>query len=138
MLAIQLRDNQVDALRKQKAAKQKWCCPICRGSLAHGINALDHSHKNGQVRSTLCTSCNVGEGKVLAGMNFRTTLTNMARKDPIQWLRNLANYLEHHEANPSGIFHPTFDMKTGKQKPAKRTVKKVIRKKPTKKIIKAF
>ena len=134
-MTTQIRDNQVDAFRKQKAAKQKYKCPICFGSLAHGINALDHSHKNGQVRSVLCTSCNIGEGKVLAGMNFRTPLGNLARKDPVKWLRNLANYLEHHEANPSGVFHPTFDMKTGKQKPVKRktTPKKVVRK-----IVKAF
>ena len=119
-MTMQLRDSQIDMYRKQKAAKQKYRCPICLGSLAHGINALDHCHKNGQIRSTLCTSCNVGEGKVMAGVKFRTPLSNLAYKDPVKWLRNLANYLEHHAANPSGVFHPTFDMKTGKQIPIKR------------------
>ena len=126
----QLRDAEVDPLRNAKAAKQKYRCPICRGSLAHGINALDHSHKNGQVRSTLCQSCNVSEGKVLAGAKFRTPIGNLAYKNPVQWLRNLADYLEYHEANPSGIYHPTFDLKTGKQKPVKRKTTTKSKSKP--------
>jgi len=134
-MTTQLRENQVDAYRKKKAAQQKYRCPICKGSLAHGINALDHDHKNGQIRSVLCQSCNVSEGKVKAGMNFRTPLSNMARIDPVQWLRRLADYLEYHMANPSGVYHPTFDIAKGKQKPVKRkaTVKpRRVTKTPTK------
>ena len=100
--------------------KQKYTCPICRGTLAHGITALDHCHNTGHVRATLCGSCNVGEGKVKAAMLFRTPKSNLAYKDQIAWLRNLADYLEHHKKNPSGIIHPTFDSKTGKQKPVRR------------------
>lgn len=122
----QLRDTQVDPLRKAKTAKQKYRCPICRGSLAHGLNALDHDHKTGQVRSVLCQSCNVSEGKVLAGIKFRTPFANMAYKDPKQWLLNLVAYWEYHETHPSMVIHPTFDLKTGKQKPVKR---KIVRKK---------
>jgi len=59
----------------------------------------------------------------MAGMLFRTTKTNLAYREPIQWLRNLADYLEYHQNNPSGIIHPTFDLKTGKQKPVKRRKK---------------
>ncbi len=119
----QLTDAMVDRHRKMLSAKQKYRCPICKGSLAHGITALNHSHKNGHVRATLCQSCNVGEGKVLAGLLFRTPLGNLAYKDKIQWLRNLADYWEHHEANPSGVIHPTFDLKKGKQKPVPRRKK---------------
>jgi hypothetical protein len=106
--------------RKAKSAMQKYSCPICRSSLVQGRATLDHSHKNGNCRSVLCNSCNVGEGKVLAALLFRTTTANLAYKDPITWLRNLANYLEFHRDNPSGIIHPTFDLKTGKQRPVKR------------------
>lgn len=118
-----LRTGEVDQFRKSKAALQKFKCPICAGPLQIGVQALDHSHKNGNVRSVLCRSCNVGEGKVLAGMLFRTTKSNLAYRDPIKWLRRLANYLEYHETNPSGVIHPTFDLKTGKQKPVKRKKK---------------
>jgi hypothetical protein len=62
----------------------------------------------------------VGEGKVKAAMLFRTPKGNLAYKDQVAWLRNLARYLEYHQENPSGVIHPTFDMRTGKQKPVKR------------------
>lgn len=124
----QLRDAEVDACRKHYAAKQKYRCPLCNGAIAHGINALDHDHKNGMVRATLCQSCNVSEGKVLAGVKFRTPLGNLGYKDPVQWLRNLADYWEHHKTNPSNIIHPTFDLAKGKQKPVKRKTSQPIRK----------
>jgi len=110
----------IAAIRKQFAVRQKYRCPICKGPLAQGVVALDHDHKSGMCRGTLCQSCNVGEGKVKAGMLFRTPVGNLAYTNPVQWLRNLADYLEFHEANPSGLIHPTFDAKTGKQKPVKR------------------
>ena len=116
----QLRDAEVDATRKAMAARQKYRCPLCGGSLAHGINALDHDHTTGSIRAVLCRSCNVSEGKVLAGVKFRTPVGNLAYQDPVQWLRNLADYWERHSANPSGIIHPTFDVAKGKQKPVKR------------------
>ncbi len=116
----QLRDAEVDQFRKGMAATQKYRCPLCLGSLAHGINALDHDHNTGSVRAVLCRSCNVSEGKVMAGVKFRTPIGNMAYQDPVKWLRRLADFLEHHSAKPSGIIHPTFDVAKGKQKPVKR------------------
>lgn len=131
----QLRDAEIDSVRKAMAAKQRYRCPLCNGSLAHGINALDHCHQNGSVRAVLCRSCNVGEGKVLAGLLYRTPLGNLAHSNPVEWLRRLADYWEHHSANPSGIIHPTFDVAKGKQKPVKR---KTTSKTPTKKHPRAF
>lgn len=120
MLVRQLTTAAIAAFRKAKAAKQGYKCPICKGSIAAGKPALDHDHNTGHVRSVLCNSCNTSEGKVKAAMLFRTPKTNLAYKDQITWLRNLARYLEYHQENPSGVIHPTFDMKTGKQKPVKR------------------
>lgn len=119
----QLTTAAVSAFRKTKAAKQKYKCPICSGSLASGKPALDHDHNTGQIRSVLCNSCNTSEGKVKAGILFRTPKGNLAYKDPVNWLRNLANYLEYHKNNPSGVIHPTFDLRSGKQKPVKRRKK---------------
>ena len=118
-----LTDAKIPAIRKWFMARQKYRCPICKGALTIGKPALDHDHNTGHCRGTLCQSCNVSEGKVKAGMAFRTTTTNLARRDPVQWLRNLADYLEKTTANPSGYIHPTFDLKTGKQRPIKRKVK---------------
>jgi len=116
----QVSTTSISTVRKQFAVQQKYRCPICKGPLAQGVVALDHDHTNGMCRGTLCQSCNVGEGKVKAGMLFRTPKGNLAYTNPVQWLRNLADYLEYHKANPSGLIHPTFDAKTGKQKPVKR------------------
>jgi len=115
-----LPPSAIPSARKQLAAKQKYACPLCGGSLAIGKPALDHCHDTGNVRATLCQSCNVSEGKVKAGVLFRTPKPNLAYTNPVQWLRNLADYLEYHKENPSGLIHPTFDVKTGKQKPKKR------------------
>ena len=120
LVARQVLTTRISALRKQFSALQKYRCPICKGALASGVVALDHDHANGMVRGALCKSCNVGEGKVKAGMLFRTSKSNLAYKDSISWLRNLADYLEYHKKNPSGLIHPTFDVKTGKQKSTKR------------------
>ena len=84
------------------------------------ISVSGNCHKTGMVRATLCRSCNQSEGKVLAGVKFKTPIGNLAYKDPVKWLRNLADYWEHHSAHPSGIIHPTFDLAKGKQKPVKR------------------
>jgi|TARA_R110002012_G_scaffold211900_3_gene382899 hypothetical protein len=62
----------------------------------------------------------MSEGKVKAGILYMTPKTNLGYTDKIQWLKNLVKYWEYHEKNPSGIIHPTFDLKTGKQKPVKR------------------
>ena len=129
MQIIQITDAKVPSLRKAMCAKQRYRCPLCKGTLAHGVNALDHCHKTGHIRAVLCRSCNVGEGKVLAGLLFRTPIGNLAYGDPVTWLRNLADYWEHHRANPSGMIHPTFDLVKGKQKLVKR---KTTSKTPTK------
>ena len=113
-------DSSLKSVRTQMAAKQGYKCPLCSGTVAGGKPALDHCHDTGHIRATLCTSCNVGEGKVKAAMLFRTPKGNLAYTDQVQWLRNLADYLEYHKDNPSGLIHPTFDVRTGKQKPVKR------------------
>jgi len=120
MIKKQLKVSDIAPLSRSYAAAQKYRCPVCTGPLASGQTALDHSHTNGHIRGLLCRSCNVGEGKVKAGAHYMTHSSNLAKTDYIQWLRNLANYLEWHEKNPTGLIHPTFDLKTGKQKPVKR------------------
>ena len=118
-----LKTADLANIRKQYTAKQKYICPICDGTLAGGVPMLDHCHKTGHVRATLCRSCNEGEGRVLMGMHMRTPVTNLAKTDPAAWLRRLADYWDHHGEYPSGLIHPTFDVKTGKQRPKKRRTK---------------
>jgi hypothetical protein len=57
-------------------------------------------------------------------MKYMAKAGYLARENPILWLRRLADYLEFHQENPSNIFHPTFDVDKGKQKPKKRPKKR--------------
>lgn len=104
---------------------QGYACPICRGSLAHGIVALDHCHKTGHVRATICGLCNRNEGKVLKAMRFMAPKGHPVWSNPIGWLRALADYLEYHSQNPSGLIHPTFDVLKGVQRPKKKPKRKL-------------
>ena len=109
--------------RTSKANQQSHRCPICTGPLGPGF-ALDHDHTNGQCRSVLCRTCNTTEGKVLAGLKYKVPARHLARKDKVAWLKKLVKYYEHWDENPSGLYHPTFDMSTGKQKPVKRRARR--------------
>ena len=120
----QIKTAEISKIRGEFAIEQKYRCPICDGSLAQGIPALDHDHKTGQLRATLCGLCNRNEGKVLKAMTYMAKKTHKVWEDPIAWLRSLANYLEEHKENPSGLIHPTFDVSKGKQKPKKRPRRK--------------
>lgn len=125
MTKRQLKTNdELAAHRRAKAISQKYRCPICKGTLAGKRITLDHCHDTGNVRSALCDSCNMSEGKVKAGIKYMTPLTSLGYKDPLEWLKNLVKYWEYHQKKPSGIIHPTFDLKTGKQKPTKRRTKR--------------
>jgi hypothetical protein len=116
--------DEIANVRKQMAMKQHYLCPICGSSTSPGNDTLDHCHFNGHVRSTICRLCNRNEGKVLKAMRYMAPRGHPVWSNPIGWLRSLADYLEYHRDNPSGIIHPTFDLNTGKQKPVKRRKKK--------------
>ena len=128
-MAIILRQlktqDDIANVRRQLSLKQQYTCPICFGSIAPGSDALDHCHSTGHVRATICRLCNRNEGKVLKAMRYMAPKGHPVWSNPIGWLRALADYLEYHQGNPSGIIHPSFDLKTGKQKPVKRKKKKL-------------
>lgn len=115
----QIKASEVARYRTMYAGKQKYICPICEGSLT-GKTALDHSHETGEIRATLCGTCNRSEGKAKKGAQYMAKITHLSKVDYIAWLKNLVKYLEFHKENPSGIIHPTWDVEEGKQKPIKR------------------
>ena len=57
-------------------------------------------------------------------MNRQVPATHLSKTNEPLFYKRLAHYLHNHQKEPSGIIHPTFDLKTGKQKPKKRVVKK--------------
>lgn len=46
-------------------ASQKGKCAICRGGTSKRHFAVDHNHKNGNVRGLLCARCNSGLAKFM-------------------------------------------------------------------------
>jgi len=120
----QLRAADVANVRKQLTLKQKYACPVCGDTLAGGGVHLDHCHETGNIRAALCKVCNRNEGKVKFAMRYMTLKSHPVWTNPIGWLRSLADYLEYHRDNPSGMIHPSFDVTTGKQKPKKRPKKR--------------
>lgn len=74
---------------KRQLQKNKFTSPI----------ALDHDHHTGHIRGLLCTSCNKVEGVVSKAI---TTWGATHRDNTVQYLRNLADYLE---SEPSVYLH---------------------------------
>jgi len=122
----QIAQKEIAIIRGEKSIKQQYKCPICSGSLAAGVSALDHCHTPGRLRSVLCGTCNRNEGKVLKAMVYMAKKIHPVWTNKVAWLRRLADYLEWHEQNPSDLIHPTFDMAKGKQKPKKRARRKKV------------
>ncbi len=120
---MQIKTTEISKYRAMFATKQKYKCPICKSPLLTRA-ALDHSHTTGELRGTLCNTCNRNEGKVKKAIQYMAKVTHLSKIDYIQWMKNLISYLEYYKENPTGIIHPTFDVEKGKQKPVKRTRRK--------------
>ena len=117
----QMKPKEVTAVRNQLAKIQNNICPICKQISALGrFGHLDHCHDTGLVRATLCATCNTNEGKVKYASKYMAKLRHLSKTDPIAWLKNLVAYLEYHRDNPSTLYHHSFDLVKGKQKPKKR------------------
>ncbi len=54
-------------------ASQGGVCAICKGGTSKRHFAVDHNHKNGQIRGLLCARCNTGLAR------FMDNITNLRR-----------------------------------------------------------
>ena len=123
IITKQISAREVSLYRKMYATKQGYKCAICSGSLAGTVQCLDHDHKTGQLRGTLCGTCNRAEGKVLKAATYLAKHNHLARINVVSWLIRMVKYIQYYDNNPTGILHHTFDPKTGKQRPKKRKKK---------------
>ncbi len=57
----------------QVLASQQGKCAICKGGTSKRHFAVDHNHKNGNVRGLLCARCNTGLAR------FMDDITNIRR-----------------------------------------------------------
>ena len=94
-------------------------CPLCNKSFEVKSPVVDHNHANGRIRDVLCSWCNSR-----LGMCENAALNARGQYTPLQWLKNVVNYIEHHNENPSDIQHHTYvDGKQKRKRRKKETIK---------------
>lgn len=101
---IKLKAKEVVELKKEYLSKQGYRCPLCRGSHV-GIPlsklALDHCHDTGFCRGLLCMGCNRVDGIVKKAILQWGKTRDL--KGQVEYVKNLANYLETSLKNPSRV-----------------------------------
>jgi hypothetical protein len=112
-----LKPNQIASHRQELVERQGNLCPLCQTEFRPGdIIHLDHCHRTGYVRAALHGTCNLGLGKVERAARMT--------RNPENFTRNLAAYIETHQLHPSGVFHPSHltadERRERRQKRAKR------------------
>lgn len=108
-----LKVSEVSVIRERLAEEQGGRCAICQLPLSKPV--LDHDHVTGAVRATLHHGCNALLGKVENNYK-RYGVVNLAA-----FLAGTAAYLQKHQTNRTGYFHPTF--RTEEQKRERRNTK---------------
>lgn len=88
----QLKASDVPKLRRHLLRKQKGVCPICGKKVK--VPVLDHHHKKrikgtGQIRGTICSSCNV----FLAKIENNASRYTISKEELPEVLINTAKYL---------------------------------------------
>jgi hypothetical protein len=87
---LRITHAKIPKLRAKYEKKQGGICPICERPLARLQTTLDHCHKTGYVRGTLCKNCNGIEGK-LANLLARLDVGKIGADKIIEDLANWRN-----------------------------------------------
>jgi len=119
-----LKLADIPNIRKMFDVKQKYRCAICEAPFGKVTSSVDHCHVNGDVRATLCRGCNRLEGSIRILIRRQVPANHLSKTNEAKFYHRLAHYLRDHSLKPSGLIHPTYDLKKGKQKPKKRVTKK--------------
>jgi len=89
---------EIAPLREKLLRKQKGICPLCKRDVKDPN--LDHDHKTGGIRATLCRNCNRVEGKVAHWINTMGI-------NRVTALRLLIKYWMKFDDKEPSIIHPT-------------------------------
>lgn len=123
MALVKIKVAQIAAVRNAIASRRQGNkCPLCERTFgARVISCLDHDHVTGLVRGVLCKNCNGIEGKIKnLAVRGRVGLTS------VEYLRNIANYMDHYSIDRTSLLHPlhlTTDEKRVKRNTKARKVR---------------
>ena len=107
---------EIKGYRESALEEQGGICPLCETEIALEDSALDHCHKQGNVRMVLHRWCNAVLGRVENWSN------RVGKTDNLTFLKNTVKYLE---MSHTDILHPTHGVP---RKRKKRTTTKRKRK----------
>lgn len=113
-----LLPKQIKQTREQLVEAQGCTCAVCGAPIKETDRVhLDHNHKTGAVRGALHGQCNMLLGKLENGLR-------RGIPDPEGFLKGVAEYLELHKSNQTGLLHPTHLTPEEKKAKAKRRAQK--------------
>ena len=116
-----IKSTQVKAVRDELLELQGGLCAIC--SRKPKIEHLDHDHKTGAIRGTLCSGCNL----LLGVIEKRQYLNGV--DDLGAWLAGCATYVTCHASDQTGLLHPTHLTDDEKKARAKKRRQKKLEQK---------
>ena len=116
----QIATVDIPRYRSHFAKKNKYTCPICKQPMGGKRISLDHCHSTGKIRDSICQDCNRTEGMVKKAVEQYQKIGSYIKQNPVEWLKSLIEYLEHHRSHPSTVIHPSFDLDTGRQRPTRK------------------
>lgn len=100
--------NNLPNIRNELIRRQSGKCPITGRSLKSMTTSnvvVDHDHKTGVIRAALPRAINGLEGKLVQQcVRWGGCKT---KKEVIQMLRGMADYLEHHSSPQTEWIHPS-------------------------------
>ena len=123
--AIKLPRSSMRAWTIGQIKKQGGVCPVCKKSINMQVMGnksdyvVDHCHESGLIRAVLHRSCNSAEGKVVNAAG-RWGAKSIKYSEVIPYLKNLVEYLEYHQENPSSLLYPDHKSDEQKQELAKK------------------
>jgi hypothetical protein len=95
--------------RRKLTAEQHNICPLCEGTMTDDT-VVDHDHKTGLIRASLCRWCNGVLGRL---ENWSARIGRGI--DPIKFLGNTAAYLAKHRDFPGTVQYPTHKTEAEKR-----------------------
>jgi len=101
-----LKNSELPEWRTGRIKANGGRCALCQNPIK--VPCADHDHETGQMRDTICRSCNSGLGQIERAVK-RFGIPNLPA-----FLHGAVTYLQRHSTPQHDLYHPTF--KTDEEK----------------------